>query len=178
MMDVKGLVKRVLHVVMTPMRLSYNKRNGVLSSETRRELPNDAYLALVSEYLREGHTCEIFVKGYSMRPFIEYGRDKVKLAFTTDPQIADAVLAQIVPGHYVLHRVISRDGNNLVLQGDGNVCGVEHCRVSDVCGVVIEYIRPNRVILASSRRLQFWVKVWRWVRPIRRFLLFLYKSLI
>lgn len=174
----KSAVKKLLRWVMTPLRRSYASRNGVAPTEKRHELPNDAFLSLVSEKLHEGHTCTIWVKGYSMRPFIEYGRDKVKLAYTDNPQVADAVLAQIAPGHYVLHRVIERHGEHLVLQGDGNVRGVEHCRVCDVCGIVTEYIRPNRIIQASNPSLCFWIKVWRRVRPLRRVLLFVYKSLI
>jgi hypothetical protein len=88
------------------------------------------------------------------------------------------VLAQIVPGHYVLHRIIERRGDHLVLQGDGNVRGTEHCMMEDVCGVVTHYIRPRRTIPADDPRLVRRIRLWRRLRPVRRYLLFVYKALV
>ena len=174
----KSILRRLLRVFMTPVRWFYHRRNGLTNDTDRHELPNDALLSLVSETLAQGHTAVIWVKGYSMRPFIEYGRDRVKLAFPGDVKVGDAVLAQIHPGHYVLHRVIERQGADLTLQGDGNVSGVERCLVSDVCGVVVEYIRPKRTILASDPRLQRRIRLWRLLRPARRLLLAFYKAYV
>ena len=113
-----------------------------------------------------------------MRPFIEYGRDRVKLAFPKDLNVGDAVLAQDSPGHYVLHRIMEISGDNITLQGDGNLRGFEHCLRKDVCGVVTEYIRPNRMILASDETLKRRIQIWRKLRPIRRYLLIIYKACI
>lgn len=174
----KQLVQRILRWLMYPVRKRYQQRNGVTSGESRHEIPNDVFLGLVSETLAEGHTAVIWVKGYSMRPFIEFGRDKVKLAPPTDLRIGDAVLGQISPGHYVLHRIIRMENGMVTLQGDGNLCGVEQCRLQDVCGKVVEYIRPNRVIYADDAALQRKILVWRFLRPARRLLLFIYKTCI
>ncbi|MCF0197194.1 MAG: S24/S26 family peptidase [Bacteroidaceae bacterium] len=144
----------------------------------RKELPNEALLGLASETLRKGHTVVIWVKGYSMRPFIEHERDRVKLALMPTLQVGDAVLAQITPGTYVLHRIIRLDGEHVTLQGDGNVRGVEHCLVSDVCGTVIEYIRPRRTIPANDPRLCRNIRWWRKMRGVRRYLLFLYRAVV
>jgi len=171
----KALIRKILTLLMTPVRCLYRYRNGETSSTERHEVPNDVLLSLVSESLREGHTAVIWVKGYSMRPFIEYGRDRVKLALPTKVEVGDAVLAQIHPGHYVLHRVIERTGQHLTLQGDGNVSGVEECEVSDVCGLVTEYIRPKRTIPATDSGLCLRIKLWRFLRPLRRYLLIVYK---
>ena len=113
-----------------------------------------------------------------MRPFIEFGRDKVKLVSAATYQVGDAVLAEIAKGHYVLHRIIKTEGNKLTLQGDGNVKGVEYCTMADVRGVVTEYIRPNRTLSADDASLKRKIRLWRMLRPIRRELLFIYKVLI
>lgn len=168
----------MLCVAMTPWRSSYRKRNGVLAQQQRIELPNDAFLGLVSEKLAEGHTTVIWVKGYSMRPFIEFGRDRVKLAANARYNIGDAVLAQIAPGHYVLHRIIAINEGNVTLQGDGNLHGTEHCMMQDICGAVTEYIRPGRTIPASDPTLCRRIRLWRRLLPIRRILLLIYKSLL
>ncbi len=176
MNKLKDLLIRLLRCIMTPLRHMSVRRNGQISLGERVELPNESFLAVVSEVLEKGHTAVIGVRGYSMRPFLENARDKVKLAYSEEVAVGDAVLAQITPGRYVLHRIIYKEGNLLTLQGDGNVCGVENCRVDDVCGVVIEYIRPGRVLKASDPILRMQIRIWRALCPIRRLLLVFYKA--
>jgi hypothetical protein len=174
----KTIVRFLLKLLLAPFRYFNRRRNGIAPSGERHELPNDAFLGLVSETLAMGHTAVIWVKGYSMRPFIEYGRDRVKLASAPSCHVGDAVLAEIDKGHYVLHRIIRKDGDRITLQGDGNVRGVEYCTAADVRGVVTEYIRPNRILLADDSGLKRRIRLWRFLRPIRRELLFIYKVLI
>ena len=164
--------------MLTPWRRRYRKRNGVVSNPDRIELPNDAWLGEVSQMLREGKSYAIYVKGYSMRPFIEHTRDRVFLEKRDSYHVGDAVLAQIEPGHYVLHRIIEKQGNKLTLQGDGNLEQVEHCREQDVSGVVTQYIRPQRIIPADNPKLVRRIKLWRKLRPVRRYLLFIYKAIV
>ena len=173
----KELIKRLIRALLTPFRRRYQKRNGTTSNQPRRELPNDAWLGEVSQMLREGKPYAIYVKGYSMRPFIEHTRDRVFLEKRDTYNIGDAVLAQIAPGHYVLHRIIEKQGDNLTLQGDGNLKGVELCKEGDVSGVVTQYIRPNRIIPADEPKLVRRIKLWRKLRPIRRYLLLIYNSI-
>lgn len=173
----KNIIKSTMRLVLLPWRASYIRRNGQLLAQQRLELPNDAFLGLVSEKLAEGHTATIWVKGFSMRPFIEFGRDKVKLASAPRYNVRDAVLAQIAPGHYVLHRIIGIEGEKVTLQGDGNLRGTEECRMKDICGVVVEYIRPSRTIPATDRKLCRRIELWYHLRPLRRVLLLIYNSL-
>lgn len=174
----KELLRKLLRLVLSPLRNRYQKRNGVLQLQQRREMPNDAWLGEVSQMLREGKSYAIYVKGYSMRPFIEHMRDRVFLEKRDTYQVGDAVLAQISPGHYVLHRIIEKNGSQLVLQGDGNLQGVELCSEADVSGVVTQYLRPHRTIAADNPRLVRRIRLWRKLRPIRRYMLFIYKAFI
>lgn len=173
----KEAIKKLMSILMTPWRRRYRKRNGVVSDQARKELPNDAWLGEVSKMLDEGKSYAIFVKGYSMRPFIEHTRDRVFLEKRDTYEVGDAVLAQIAPGHYVLHRIIEKHGDNLTLQGDGNIKGVERCLEQDVSGVVTKYIRPNRTISADDPKLIRRIKLWRKLRPIRKYLLFIYNAI-
>ena len=77
----------------------------------RMEIPNAILLGQVKEAIRRGHTATINVKGYSMRPFLEHCRDKVRLAPASELRVGDAVLAEISKDVYVLHRVFSIDGD-------------------------------------------------------------------
>ena len=173
----KTIIKRLASFLLAPFRRRYRKRNGVTSDQARKELPNDAWLGEVSKMLNEGKPYAIFVKGYSMRPFIEHTRDRVFLEKRDKYEVGDAVLAQIAPGHYVLHRIIEKHGDNLTLQGDGNIKGVERCLEQDVSGVVTKYIRPNRTISADDPKLIRRIKLWRKLRPIRKYLLFIYNAI-
>ena len=177
-MWMKAAIKRLTRVLLTPWRRRYQKRNGIVSNQHRIELPNDIWLGEVSQMLREGKPYAIYVKGYSMRPFIEHTRDRVFLEKRDTYNVGDAVLAQIAPGHYVLHRIIEKQGENLTLQGDGNVQGVEYCKEQNVSGVVTQYIRPNRTIPSDDPKLVRRIKLWRKLRPIRRYLLFVYKAMV
>lgn len=174
----KELINSLTRVVLTPWRKRYRRRNGTLTNQHRHELPNDAWLGEVSQMLSEGKPYAIYVKGYSMRPFIEHMRDRVFLEKRDTYNVGDAVLAQIAPGHYVLHRIIEKHGNDLTLQGDGNLEQIELCREQDVSGVVTQYIRPHRIIPADDPKLIRRIKLWRKLRPIRRYLLFVYKAIV
>lgn len=141
----------------------------------RMEVPNAVLLGQVKEAIREGHTVTINVKGYSMRPFLEHCRDKVRLAPFTDLKVGDAVLAEISPDVYVLHRIMNIDGDTVRLMGDGNLSGMEVCRKADVVGMVTHYIRRGKTILASDPRLQRYVRWWSKLLPVRRYLLYIYR---
>ena len=113
-----------------------------------------------------------------MRPFLEDRRDCVVLSPVSGAlHEGDAVLAELTPDHYVLHRIIGIEAEKITLMGDGNISGTEHCLKSDVCGVVTEYLRPNgHVLMADDPALQRRIRLWRRLLPIRRWLLFIYKT--
>ena len=175
----KELIKRIVRWLATPWRRAKLRRYDEPSTGQmpRLELPNDQLLPLVREYVAKGEKVVISVKGYSMRPFLEHLRDRVQLAPWTSLAVGDAVLAEIAPGHFVLHRIIAIDGDRLTLMGDGNIRGTESCTTADVCGVVTEYLRPNgHVLQASDPALKRNIQLWRRLLPIRRLLLLFYKS--
>ena len=44
------------------------------------KVPNAIFLPKVIDYLKDGHTVTLPLNGYSMRPFLETGRDKALLS--------------------------------------------------------------------------------------------------
>ena len=174
----KKAAQILLRFLLTPFRKGYQRRNGVQGNEPRKEVPNKVLLGLTRDMIREGHTATISVKGYSMRPFLEHQRDRVILDAPTDLKVGDAVLAEIAPDHYVLHRIIALEGDHVTLMGDGNIRGTETCRLSDVAGLVTHYLRPNRTLLAADPKLKRRIRLWGRLLPVRRYLLFIYKALI
>lgn len=177
-MGLKQILKKALRFLMTPVRKTYHKRNGGHCQVPRKEIPNRVLLGLARDMIREGHSATIAVKGYSMRPFLEHERDCVVLEPANELKVGDAVLAEIEPDHYVLHRIIKIEGDSLTLMGDGNVKGTESCERKDVAGIVTHYIRPKRTIPASDPALQRRIRLWRQLLPIRRYLLIIYKAIV
>ena len=85
-------------------------------------IPNEILIPQFKQLLDEGHTVRFRVRGTSMRPFLEDQRDVVTLTpLSREPEIGDAILAEVAPKHYVLHRVVRLQGDQITLQGDGNI---------------------------------------------------------
>lgn len=120
--------------------------------------------------LHEGKSVTFTPTGVSMRPFIEGGQDSVLLTNVDTLRIGDIVLAQISPDHYVLHRLIALQGDQVTLMGDGNLFGQEHCSRSDVLAKVQQITSPkgHRKPITSGR-------LWLALLPIRRLLLKVYR---
>ena len=136
-------------------------------------MANALLLPEVVKRLNEGHTVTLPLRGYSMRPFLEDGRDKALLCKPTAINIGDAVLAETFPGHYVLHRIIDIDGQKVTLRGDGNI-NTEHCCLTDVKATAIGFYRKGRSQLDRTDGLKWRIYSWWWTRllPFRRYLLF------
>lgn len=138
-----------------------------------KQLPNDEFLPHVVALVEEGHTVTLPLRGRSMRPFLEDGRDKALLAAPTDINVGDAVLAEIQPGHYVLHRIIEIIEKQVTLRGDGNL-GNEYCRIEDIRAKAIAFYRKGRTKADSVTELKWrlYSAIWTRLYPIRRYLLF------
>lgn len=138
---------------------------------TEITLPNEVMMESFAALLEEGREVRFTPKGYSMRPFIEGGRDSVILKKFAAVEIGDIVLAKIANGHYVLHRIIEKSGENLTLMGDGNLRGTESALVSHVLGTVIEIVKPNGKRI-KPKKGEFWFRL----LPFRRRLLWIYRK--
>ena len=139
-----------------------------------RQFDNALLLPEVTRLLDEGHTVTLPLRGRSMRPFLEDGRDK---ALLTRPdrelRVGDPILAETSPGHYVLHRLVSLNGQAVTLLGDGNLTP-EHCTTADVRALAIGFYRKGRTQLDSIEGRKWRIYSWVWMRllPVRRYLLF------
>lgn len=124
----------------------------------------------------EGRKVIFPVNGASMLPFIIGGRESVELESPAELCVGDVVLAWVDDCRYVVHRIIMIAGNRLILQGDGNTHGVERCGMDDVKAKVTHVVdcHGRRRNLYSPWR-RFAARVWYYLRPIRRYLLAIYR---
>ena len=131
-------------------------------------------LALLYEaYFRSRYAVILRLKGNSMFPLLRNGKDVVVLekcpAESLQPM--DVVLFRY-RGKHVLHRIILRNGNDLLIQGDGSIVAKEQCTINDVVGKVTGICRPSGKILSvESWKWTLPSRLWRISNPLRVFML-------
>lgn len=165
----KQFIKRVLRLNPVPVPIT---------DKEAKELPNSALIPIVIEYIDKGHTANLPLKGNSMRPFLEHRRDMALLDSPKNIKVSDPVLAEVSPGHYVLHRLVSIKGDQVTLLGDGNLTP-EHCTMQDIKALAIGFYRKGRKEpdLITSRKWRIYSWFWMRLLPIRRYLLMLHHVL-
>ena len=138
-----------------------------------------SYFEIVAESIRRVANDErvtLPVNGHSMLPFVVGWRDCVILQKPAHPRVGDVVVAWVEGRRYVLHRIIRIDGERVTLMGDGNLNVTETCMLSDVKALathVVDVKGRTHDLYSGWRR---WAaKVWWYVRPVRRYLLAIYR---
>ena len=128
------------------------------------------------QLVREGLRVTFPVKGYSMLPFIIGGKESVDLVKPENLQVGHVVLAWVEGCRYVVHRIIEIKGDQVVLMGDGNIAGVEHCMLSDVAALAINVVTPEgkHHSLYSPWRVKA-SRLWWHLLPVRRWILAIYR---
>ena len=145
-------------------------------------IDNDTFFADVRRLLDQGKRVTIPVKGLSMLPFIRGGKDLVVLEKVGgNLQRDDIVLFHVGPregGRYVMHRILTMDGDVVDIQGDGVPKTHELVRRNQVIAKAVEILRGGKRRVdpysPGQRRL---VHFWQWLRPVRRYILFIYRHL-
>ena len=145
-------------------------------------IDNDTFFADVRRLLDQGKQVTIPVKGLSMLPFIRGGKDLVVLEKAGgNLQRDDIVLFHVGPregGRYVMHRILTMDGDVVDIQGDGVPKTHELVRRNQVIAKAVEILRGGKRRVdpysPGQRRL---VHFWQWLRPVRRYILFIYRQL-
>lgn len=118
------------------------------------------------------------VKGVSMHPFLESGRDKVVLAPPRKPQIGDVVLAEVMKERYALHRVIKIENGTYTMRGDGNPLWMkETFTEKDIVGIAEAFIRKGETVPTDSRKWRCYSAFWKAMTPLRRILLAIYRRI-
>ena len=123
-----------------------------------KQIPNDLFFAWAEDEISNGRSVRFRLKGDSMFPLLRNGRDEVVLCPCTEEELnpMDVVLFRY-KGRHLLHRIIRRDGNRLLIQGDGSYVAKEECCTGDAIGRVQAIVRPSGKTIA--------VDEWRWRLP-------------
>lgn len=117
------------------------------------DFDNEVLFDEISALLADGKDVTVTVKGRSMMPFLAGGRDRVTLRRCGAAGIhrGSIVLARINGGErVVLHRVVRRSGDRLVLQGDANRVQTETADLASVAGVAVSFVRKGKTYPAQG----------------------------
>lgn len=122
------------------------------------EMSNREMFSVVRDLLLEGSPVRVSVKGQSMLPFFRSGSTvALRPIREEDFRKYNVVLAD-TGRNFVIHRIISLDGDMVTLLGDGNIYGTESMTRDKVYGII-----------DCSRTHIFFARIWLWLRPVRRF---------
>ena len=130
-------------------------------------------------FRQEGKKSVTFiVRGFSMRPFLEDGRDKVVLSPPREPKIGDVVLAEISEKRYALHRVIKVENGIYTMRGDGNPLWMkERFTEENIVGVADAFIINGKTVPTAGSRWRNCSRFWKLMTPMRRILLAIYRRI-
>ena len=138
-----------------------------------KQIPNDLFFAWVESEIAEGRSVKFRLKGNSMFPLLRNGKDEVILekCFPENLKPMDVILFRY-RGAHVLHRIIKRKGNDLLIQGDGSIVAMEHCTINDVVGKVTSICRSSgKTILIESWKWKLYSHLWRRMGCSRKWIL-------
>ena len=140
-------------------------------------IENDILIPELERLLRAEKEVRLTPSGASMRPFIEGERDSVIIApLTREPRRGDILLARAKAENgrniYVIHRLWKIENATYILQGDGNLVGVETCSRKDIIGRVVRIESPT-----GRRKLLTRGLIWQTLMPFRKWLLKAYRKI-
>lgn len=146
--------------------------------KVKRTFNNAELIPEIIKLIEEGHTVTLQMRGFSMRPFLENNRDRVLLTKPTYLNVGDAVLAEILPGKFVIHRIVHIHKDDITLRGDGNILS-EHCTRKDIKGFALGFYRKgkNKIDKTNSLKWRLYSTIWCSLLPIRKYLLAIYRRL-
>ena len=86
-----------------------------------KKIDNTDFFSQVHEFLLEGKSIRINIRGNSMKPFLREGSHQAEIAPTEGRNLktGDVVLFRHC-SRYVLHRIVAINDERYTMQGDGN----------------------------------------------------------
>ena len=138
------------------------KRHGCRAKRfLAMQISNDIFFAEVERLLGEGGEVVITIRGNSMQPMLRDSRDKVVLRrYGGDELQRGDVMLFRYRGGYVLHRVVSINGERIVFAGDGNYKLYELATTKDIVARMVAYCKDGRRVECSDREWLRYSRLW------------------
>lgn len=125
------------------------------------QISNDIFFAEVERLMGDGGEVTITIRGNSMQPMLRDGREKVVLRrYEGDELQRGDVMLFRYRGGYVLHRVVSIDGERIVFSGDGNYKLYEQATTKDIVARMVAYVKDGRRVECTDKEWLRYSRVW------------------
>lgn len=134
----------------------------------------------VEQQISEGESVTLRVTGRSMRPYLSgTGNELVVVSKHKSEELKLGVIILFsYNDRFVFHRILNKVNDRLVVQGDGNCVDTENILTKNVLGIVRYIIRPEgKQVSPYSFSARIHWQIWYRLRPIRKYLLFIYNRL-
>ncbi|MBQ7346826.1 MAG: S24/S26 family peptidase [Clostridia bacterium] len=107
--------------------------------------------------------------GVSMRPMLRNRRDRVIIKPVGEGRLSkwDLPLYRRPDGKYVLHRIIGVEDGYYIIRGD-NTYAKEKVPDEWILGVVTEFYRGERHVMADNKSYRRYAAFWQTVYPLRK----------
>jgi len=141
-------------------------------------IPADAFFGNIEQMISEGKSVEMRCFGGSMRPYLwGDGSETIVISpFSQEELIPGAIVAFCYHGKYICHRIIRRDGDILLIQGDGLIEKHEQVLISDIIGIIRTIIHRNgKPVSTQTKAARLYWRLWIRLLPIRKYLLRVYQ---
>lgn len=134
----------------------------------KRSVLSEDLIPFIEEEIKE-RDISFLIKGDSMRPFFKSELTRVSITKVGSLSKYDVILYKYQK-KYLMHRVIKISDDNLVCRGDGLI-SKEVIKLKDVIGVVKSHETNKGQVSANNKWYLFKVRLWHYLKPIRRVLL-------
>ena len=136
-------------------------------------------MAEIAKLISEGCSVTITAKGYSMNPFIVHMEDQITLSPWKDEDIRKGAVALVkdIRGNYLIHRIIKRKGNRILLMGDGNIGIRETALTENIIGIMTSVTKKGRSYPVTGPVWRLYSFLWTLLKPVRRYPLALWRRL-
>lgn len=146
-----------------------------------RIISSKVFLEDIERMLSEGNDVELRCFGSSMQPYLRGDGSETIVAspFTAEELIRGAIVLFRYHGKFVCHRIIRREKDKLLLQGDGSIKKQEQITVSEVIGIVRTITRRNKKPVSTQTKAArcYW-RCWLRFAFIRRYLLKSFRMMV
>jgi len=141
-------------------------------------IPLNGIFENVEQLLSEGKSIELCFLGRSMQPYLRGDGSEIIVAspFLPNELIPGTIVLFRYHGRFICHRIIRRESENLLIQGDGVIKAQEQSTIQDVIGIIRTIIRKDKEpVSTQTKSAQRYWHCWLRLSPIRKYLLFIYK---
>lgn len=131
--------------------------------------PIDQIAPYIIHAIDNGKKVKLTVTGNSMYPLFRDRRDTVVLAPFKNLKKRDVVFYRRPNGRYVLHRIIKKKGEELVIAGDNETVKEYNIKVSDCIAVMESFERYSKFSTVNDLWYRMYCVFWTLVFPFRKY---------